>query len=328
MPAKLGAHMSIAGGCERAVHAASKIGFQTVQLFTKNNNQWRAPVLTEEHVQAFRKALAETRIVDPVAHNSYLINLASPDDALWNQSIDAMTVEVERCAALGIADLVTHPGAHTGSGDDAGLARVAKALDEVHRRTRGAAVTIDLETTAGQGTCLGHRLEHLGAILGQVKAPDRLGICLDSCHIFAAGYSLAPGVEYHETMNDLDRAVGIARVRVWHLNDSRRERGSRVDRHAGIGRGFLGLEPFRLILNDPRFQNLPMILETPKGLEEGEELDLLNLRALRALEAKPAGAVSRRAKGSCLNPVPTAPSMPATKASRPRRTPRSSSTES
>src|SRR4051794_12408496 len=157
MPATLGSHMSAAGGCDKAVRAASKIGFQTVQLFTKNNNQWRAPLLTDQHAQAFRDALAETRIIEPVAHNSYLINLASPDDALWNQSIDAMTVEVERCAALGIADLVTHPGAHTGSGEDAGLARVAKALDEIHRRTVGLAVTIDLEVTAGQGTCLGHR---------------------------------------------------------------------------------------------------------------------------------------------------------------------------
>jgi deoxyribonuclease IV len=165
-------------------------------------------------------------------------------------------------------------------------------------------------------------------ILARVKEPQRLGICLDSCHIFAAGYSLAPGVEYHETMNDLDRAVGIARVRVWHLNDSRRERGSRVDRHAGIGRGHLGLEPFRLILNDPRFQNVSMILETPKGVEEGEELDLLNLRALRGLEAEPIGAASKKATGSCLTPTPTVSSTPTARAKRPRRTPRSSSTES
>jgi deoxyribonuclease-4 len=284
MPVKFGAHMSIAGGCDRAVFAAHAIGFQSVQLFTKNNNQWKAPALTEAHVSAFRAALAETGIVGPVAHNSYLINLGSPDDALWNKSIDAMTVEVERCQALGIDDLVAHPGAHMGRGEDEGLARVALALDEVHRRTRGTSVRIDLEATAGQGTCLGHRFEHLGAIVDRVAEPERLGICVDSCHIFAAGYSLATQAEYDETMDGLDRAVGLDRVRVWHLNDSRRERGSRVDRHAGIGRGHLGLEPFGRVVRDPRFRSIPMILETPKGTEDGVALDTIYLGLLRSME--------------------------------------------
>ena len=278
--------MSIAGGYHKAVRAAASVGFQRVQLFTKNNNQWKAPELTSEHERAFREALDETGVVDPVAHNSYLINLASPDDLLWNKSIDAMVVEVERCEGLGIADLVAHPGAHTGSGEDAGLERVAGGLDEVHRRTRGAAARIDLETTAGQGTCLGHRFEHLGRILGLVAEPDRLGICVDSCHIFAAGYSLGTAEEYDETIGELDRLVGLGRVRVWHLNDSRRERGSRVDRHAGIGMGHLGLEPFRHLVNDPRFHSIPMILEPPKGTDGGEDLDAINLRTLRQLEAK------------------------------------------
>jgi deoxyribonuclease-4 len=276
--------MSIAGGVDRAVRAAHAFGFQTVQLFTKNNNQWKAPPLTEVQQKAFRTALAETGIVDPVVHNSYLINLGSPDAALWKKSIDAMTVEVERCAFLEVLDLVAHPGAHLGQGEDEGLSRIAKALDRVHRRTRGVAVRIDLETTAGQGTCLGHRFEHLKAILDRVAEPERLGVCLDSCHIFAAGYSLETAEEYDKTMDELDRAVGIGRVRVWHLNDSRRERGSRVDRHAGIGRGHLGLEPFRQILRDRRFQTVPMILETPKGTENGADLDAVNLQVLRALE--------------------------------------------
>jgi deoxyribonuclease-4 len=280
---KLGAHMSIAGGVDRAVRAACAIGFQTVQLFTKNNNQWMAPPLTKEHQTAFRAALAETGIVDPVVHNSYLINLGSPDAALWKKSIDAMTVEVERCALLEIGDLVVHPGAHVGAGEAKGLSRIAKALDRVLRRTRGVPVRIDLETTAGQGTCLGHRFEHLGAILDRVAEPERLGICLDSCHIFAAGYSLETAEEYDSTMDELDRAAGISRVRVWHLNDSRRERGSRVDRHAGIGRGHLGLAPFRRILRDTRFQSVPMILETPKGTENGADLDAVNLQVLREL---------------------------------------------
>jgi deoxyribonuclease IV len=296
MPAKLGAHMSIAGGCENAVWAASKIGFQTVQLFSKNNNQWKAPPLSDQHVAAFRGAIDATGIVDPVVHNSYLINLASPDDALWNRSIDAMMVEVDSCQALGIADLVAHPGAHTGSGDEAGLKRVAKALDEVHRRTRGVEVHIDLETTAGQGTCLGHRLDHLATIIAAVKEPERLGVCVDTCHLFAAGYSFATPEEYHEVMNELDQMIGFSRVRVWHLNDSRKERGSRVDRHAAIGQGFLGLEPFRNLVNDRRFHAIPMILETPKGTENGEDLDVINLRALRQLERSPGRAKRKAAR--------------------------------
>jgi deoxyribonuclease IV len=212
MPAKLGSHMSIAGGCDKAVRAAQRFGFQSVQLFTKNNNQWKAPPISEAQREAFRAALDETGVVDPVAHNSYLINLASPDDVLWNKSIDAMTVEVERCALLGVADLVTHPGAHVGSGDDEGLRRVAEALDLIHRRTRGLEVAIDLETTAGQGTCLGHRFEHLSRIIGLVAEPDRLGVCIDTCHIFAAGYSLATPADYHETMEELDRTVGLDRA--------------------------------------------------------------------------------------------------------------------
>lgn len=292
MPLKLGAHMSIAGGCDKAVVAAQRVGFASVQLFTKNNNQWRAPELTDGHVAAFRSALAEAGLVDPVAHNSYLINLGSPDDALWNKSIDAMTVEVERCHALGINDLVAHPGAHVGQGEEAGLARIASGLDEVLRRTRGLDVVIDLETTAGQGTCLGHRFEHLGRILEQVSESERLGICVDTCHVFAAGYPLATPTEYDGTMDELDRCAGLRRVRVWHLNDSRRERGSRVDRHAGIGRGCLGVEPFRHVLNDPRFAAVPMIMETPKGVENGEDLDAVNLRVLLELVNKP----PRRAK--------------------------------
>jgi deoxyribonuclease-4 len=279
-----GAHMSIAGGHHKAATAARAAGFDTVQVFTKSSNQWKAKPLTDADLSAWKAALAELKIVDPVAHNSYLINLASPDDALWEKSIDAMTVEVERCEALGIRDLVAHPGAHVGSGEEAGLARIAKALDEVHRRTRGLSVSIDLETTAGQGSCLGCQFEHLGAIFAQVAEPDRLGVCVDTCHVFAAGYSMHTHEGYNRAIEALDRHVGVPRVRVWHLNDSVKPCGSRVDRHAGIGRGQLGLEAFRLLLTDPRFDGLRMVLETPKGEDEGEDLDVRNLRILRELE--------------------------------------------
>lgn len=294
MPLKLGAHMSIAGGCDKAVAAAQRVGFDTLQLFTKNNNQWRAPQLTDAHVAAFKSALADSALVDPVAHNSYLINLGSPDDVLWHKSIDAMTVEVERCQALGIKELVAHPGAHMGQGEESGLARIAAGLKELLRRTRGLDVRIDLETTAGQGSCLGHRFEHLARLLELVPDAERVGVCADTCHIFAAGYPMATRGEYDDTMEELDRLVGLDRVRVWHINDSRRECGSRVDRHAGIGRGCMGLEPFRHLVNDRRFRAVPMVLETPKGIEDGEDLDAVNLRVLRALVKSSAPRSSRK----------------------------------
>jgi deoxyribonuclease-4 len=292
--------MSIAGGYYKAVEAARRFGFGTVQLFTKSNNQWRAKPLTEAEIAAFRQSLAETGVRDPVAHNSYLINLASPDGALWDRSIEAMVVELERAEALGIRELVAHPGAHMGSGEEAGTARIAAALDIVHHRTSGYRARIDLETTAGQGTCLGHRFEHLRGILDKVSEPDRLGLCLDTCHLFAAGYPMASDQEYDAMIGEIDRNVGLDRVRVWHLNDSLKPCGSRVDRHAGIGRGLMGLDPFRLVLGDPRFAALPMILETPKGTEGDDDLDAINLRVLQTLST-PAVATKtarrRRAKG-------------------------------
>ncbi len=280
---KFGAHMSIAGGCERAVAAAHEVGCEALQIFTKNSNQWKATPLTADQAAAFRLAIQQTGIGHTVAHTSYLINLASPDDALWKRSIEALVVEVGRCHDLGIPDLVVHPGAHMGSGEDAGLRRIAMAIDELHRQVEDPGVLLDLETTAGQGTSLGCRFEHLQAILELVEHPDRLGVCVDTCHIFAAGYSLDGQEEYDETIRQLDGIIGINRLRVLHLNDSSRERGSRVDRHAGIGAGKIGLDAFRRIVNDLRFRHLPMILETPKGIENGEDLDTRNLKTLRQL---------------------------------------------
>jgi deoxyribonuclease-4 len=275
--------MSIAGGCHNALLIAQAHGCATVQLFTKNSNQWNAKDLTDAEVALFRQTLRQAKLRLPMAHDSYLINLASPDEALYRRSIEAFVMELHRAERLDLRYLVTHPGAHIDSGEEAGLARVAKALDEVHARCPDFRVQILLETTAGQGSCLGHRFEHLAQIFASVKNPERLGVCLDTCHVFAAGYPLAPEAEYRATMRTFDKIIGLRRLRVFHLNDSLKPCGSRVDRHAHIGRGHLGLEPFRLLVNDRRFSSRPMVLETPK--EEGKEndMDAINLAVLRGL---------------------------------------------
>jgi deoxyribonuclease-4 len=282
----LGAHMSIAGGYYRAVELAKAAGCDCVQLFTKNNNQWRAKELSDEDAQKFQQALATTGITHPIAHDSYLINLASPDDALWTKSVEAFGVELLRAEKLGIPYVVAHPGAFTTSSEEAGIARIVEALDAVHRQTDGIRARALLENTAGQGSNLGWRFEHLAAIIAGVAQGEKLGVCIDTCHTFAAGYPLETRHEYESTIDELDRVVGLARVKAIHVNDSKQALGSRVDRHEHIGRGKLGLEPFRHLLNDPRFADTPMYLETAKEQENGEELDVVNLRTLRALVEK------------------------------------------
>lgn len=294
----LGAHLSVAGGYFKAVEAAAALAMGTVQIFTHSPSQWavkpdgeggwKAPPLADDQVVGFQEALKRTGVAQPIAHTSYLINLGSPDDGLWQKSIAGLIAEVERADRLGIADLVHHPGAHVGSGPDAGVERVADGLRIVLDRTRKAKVRIDLENTAGQGTCLGDRLEQLGRIIQLVPKADRrrLGICLDTCHLFAAGYSLDSLADYNAVIDEAVQSVGLDRIRVWHLNDSQKDRGSRVDRHAAIGQGKLGLPPFRHVLNDARFAALPMVLETPKGKVGDEDLDLINLRVLQRLLAE------------------------------------------
>jgi deoxyribonuclease-4 len=274
-----GAHMSTAGGLHNALLAAQEHACETVQLFTKNSNQWAARALEEEHVAIFHKTLRSTKVRSAMAHDSYLINLASPDEALYRRSVEAFVVELDRAEALRLKYLIMHPGAHMGSGEKKGLRRVARALDETHRRCPGFKVKILLETTAGQGTCLGHRFEHLGRILELVKQPERLGVCLDTCHIFAAGYPLSSAGDYHETMTAFDRAIGLKKLRAFHVNDSLKPLGSRVDRHAHVGKGHIGLEGFRFLVNDERFRDHPMILETPKE----NDMDRVNLATLRSL---------------------------------------------
>ena len=323
----------MAGGLENALHSAVQLGCDCVQIFVKNQRQWRAPPLRNEHIERFRAAQSATHVAPVIAHASYLLNLASPDDRARLGSVRALTDELERCEALGVTALVLHPGAHTqgevrsakredgkrsraregAEGDDetlsepqtpargldpslalrvrmesdavlAGVERIAKSLDDLHRRCAGFRSMILLETTAGQGTGIGWRFAHLRGILDRVGEPDRLGVCLDTCHLFAAGYDIRTAQAYAAMIDELDRVIGVARVRCIHVNDSKRELGSRVDRHEHIGKGKIGKSGFANFMNDPRFAGVPMILETPKGVDgRGTDLDKVNLKRLRAM---------------------------------------------
>ncbi len=282
----LGAHLSIAGGPHLALLEARRLGCDTVQVFTKAPNQWSAKPIDEAQASLFRRTLRETGLRLPIAHDGYLINLASPDETLYQRSLSAFLDEMHRAEQLGLRYLVMHPGAHLEDSEEAGLQRVARALDEIHSRCSNYRIRILIETTAGQGTTLGHRFEQLARLLELVAAPRRLGICFDTCHVFAAGYDLTTAKEYDATMRHFDRIVGLKRIRVFHLNDSVKGLGSRVDRHAHLGRGQLGLEAFRQLLTDPRFTELPMILETPKEDGDNKCMDEVNLATLRRLLAE------------------------------------------
>jgi len=286
----LGAHMSIAGGVDLAIERGAALGCAAIQMFDKSNNQWAARPLSDEEVDRFRAARARTGIHPVVAHDSYLINLCSPDDPLYAKSIAAVVEELGRCRRLGVDWLVVHPGGHMGQGDDFGIRRMAAAIDAIHARVPAGGTDIAIETMAGQGTIVGHRFEQIGALLAGVRSPDRLGVCLDTCHVFAAGYDLRTPRTYAETMRRFDGDIGLERLRVVHVNDSKRDLGSRVDRHEHIGRGALGLEAFRLLMNDPRLLRVPLLLETPKDERTCRE-DVRNLSTLMALARGPAARV-------------------------------------
>jgi deoxyribonuclease IV len=275
--------MSIAGGYYKAVEEAQRCGCDVVQLFTKNNNQWRAKPISGEEAVQFAAALAKLKIRHPIAHSSYLINLASPVEALRRKSIEGMVVELERADQLGIPYVVVHPGAHTTASEEEGIALVAKSIDAIHCLAPAAKAKIALELTAGQGTCLGCRLEQLAAIVGQVKRETDVRVCLDTCHVFAAGYDIRDRKAYLAMWRQFDKLLGLSRLAAIHLNDSKRELGSRVDRHEHIGRGQIGAEGFRHFLRDKRLRGVPMYLETPKGDHNGEPWDVINLRTLREL---------------------------------------------
>ncbi len=278
---KLGAHMSIAGGFEKAIERGLGVGCQTIQIFSKSNNQWDAPPITEEQAERFKRAARESGIGPVFVHTAYLINVGSPEKAIWTRSRSALKTEVERATLLGLPFIVHHPGSHKETGEQEGIQRIAEAVRWVIDQTPKSKVRVLYEIAAGQGACIGHRFEHLAELLEKTGRPERTGICLDTCHLFAAGYDLRTEPAYKKTMEEFDRVVGIDKIHAVHLNDSKKELGCRVDRHEHIGKGQIGLEGFRCLLRDKRFARVPMVLETPK--DENYTEDKMNLKILRGL---------------------------------------------
>ena len=283
-----------------AVERGLRAGCQTIQIFTKSNNQWDAVPISTESAKQFQKAVKESGIGPVFAHTAYLINVGSPDKETFEKSKQALKVEVERATVLGLAFIVLHPGSHKETGEEQCLKRIAETVGWVLDQTKGSSVKVLYEIAAGQGSAVGHRFEHLGTLLKLTKHPDRTGICLDTCHLFAAGYDLRTEAAYKKTMEEFDRIVGLKNVQAIHLNDSKKELGGRVDRHEHIGQGQIGLEGFRCLMNDQRLAHLPMVLETPKDnrratnkehtvgdgretVSAPDQFDKMNLKVLRGL---------------------------------------------
>jgi deoxyribonuclease-4 len=277
----LGAHMSIAGGVHTAIERAMEIGCTTMQLFVKNNNQWKGKPLSDEDVSTYKELRLKSTLGPIAAHDTYLINLCAVDPDILTKSRLALKDEFDRCERLGIDYLNFHPGSHMGAGESDGIRRIAESINIIHEQTNGYRVRSVLETTAGQGTAIGYRFEQLRAIIDQVEAKDRMAVCVDTCHVFAAGYDLVSDRGYEETFRAFDEIVGLDRLVMFHVNDSKRERASRVDRHEHIGKGMIGKKGFAHLMNDHRFDTIPKILETAKGPEMKE--DVRNMRTLRGL---------------------------------------------
>jgi deoxyribonuclease-4 len=277
----LGAHLSVAGGVDKAFDRAEAINCTAFQIFTKSNRQWKTAPLETETIAAYHHRQAQTGLAPVICHASYLINLGAPDETIWQKSMNALVIELERCEQLKIPYLVLHPGAHMEQGVEAGISRVVEALDTVHTRLPNYAVKIALEITAGQGTTLASNFDEMAAMLAQTAQSERLAVCFDTCHALAAGYEFRTPAAYQAMLDDFDRTIGLERLTVIHVNDSEKDLGSRVDRHAHIGQGCIGLEPFGYFLNDPRLRHLPFLLETPKDDDPGD--DIRNLEALRSL---------------------------------------------
>jgi deoxyribonuclease-4 len=275
----LGAHVSAAGGVQNAPLNGQKIGCDAIQLFAKNQTQWQAKPYTPENIEGFKKNLLASGIGPVVIHDSYLINLCATNPENLNKSIEAFIDELERAESLGVPYVVTHPGSHLKKGEDWGIARIAESLNLIHQRTPGFSAMTLLETTAGQGTNLGYTFEQIAAMREKVEAKERIGVCADTCHMFAAGYDLTNRSGYEETWKRFGDVIGFENLKAFHLNDSKKPHGSRVDRHEHIGEGHIGVELFRWLLTDPRFAETPGLLETP-----GDEAAFVqNLTLLRSL---------------------------------------------
>jgi deoxyribonuclease-4 len=307
---RIGAHMSVAGGLPRAVERAVVHRCDALQIFTKNASQWRGRELLPQEIREFRARVASARIHPIVSHASYLINLATANLPLRRQSMDAMGDELDRAEALRLLGVVLHPGCYTAGSEAEGLELVAESLADLLRERRRGKTMVLLEHTAGQGTALGSTFEQIASIIARMAGHPRVGVCLDTCHLLASGYDICSPDGYAATFTQFGRLVGFDRLKVFHLNDSKKPLGSRVDRHEHIGQGFLGAEPFRRILNDRRFRGLPMLLETPKskGLATGpivaDPLDEKNLATVRGLLG--AGEPIRPATPGPLGYPPTA----------------------
>ena len=277
----LGAHMSIAGGVDNAVLQGKEVGCDTVQLFTKSSRQWVSKPLGKDEIARFHRAKKETGLNTVVAHDSYLYNFAAPDDVLRKKSVAGLIDEMERCEALGVMYLIAHPGAHVGTGEEAGIQTIAKSIDEMHSACPGYETKLAIEITAGQGSNLGYRFQQVRQIIDASKNSDQLRVCFDTEHAFAAGYDLRTTEGYERTFAEFDETIGLGLLVAFHLNDAKKDLGCRVDRHEHIGKGFIGLEAFRLLMNDRRFWGLPMCLETPKSDDCHEDRE--NLATLRNL---------------------------------------------
>jgi deoxyribonuclease-4 len=280
-PLLLGAHVSIAGGVHYAIRRGEELGCTAIQVFTKNAAQWKANPLSEEDVKKFKRERARAGIL-VVVHDAYLINLASPNSSLLKKSQAAFIEEMERAEELEIPYLIMHPGAHSGSGEDAGIRSVARSFNRVFRKTSGFQVKILVENTAGQGTALGHSFEQLRRIIEDTAQPERMGVCLDSCHAFASGYDLRTRPDYLRVMEEFDEVIGRESLKIMHLNDCKKGLGQKIDRHEHLGKGMLGLEFFRVVMNDPHFHHVPKIIETPKFLGK-LDMDPVNLSLLKGL---------------------------------------------
>lgn len=274
-----GAHVSIAGGVYKAFQRGDEMGCDAIQIFTKNQMQWRASPLGGEDIDKFKEYAARYRPQIVLTHDSYLINLASPEEDKLEKSREAFLDEIQRCDQLGIDLLVFHPGSHMDAGEERALKAIAENLNWAHRETEGSAVKTVLELTAGQGTNVGYTFEQLREIMDMVKDQSRIGICMDTCHMFAAGYDIRSRRAYEQTWERFDSVLGLENLLAFHINDSKKPFNSQLDRHENLGKGYIGLEAFRLLLNDQRFRHIPMVLETPGG----EEWFLKNLNIMRDL---------------------------------------------